>query len=183
MLNVSTSGYYDWRDRPESHRSRKNRQLTTMLRCYHQQSRELYGSARLHQDLIDAGETCSVNRVAQLMKVADIQSKITRRFVLTTNSKNTRQPAPDLLERNFTVETINTAWVSDTTVIPIRKGWLYLAVILELFSRQVIGWSMAERNNAPLVQSALTMALLRRGKVNKVVVHSDQGSTYASGDY
>jgi len=129
------------------------------------------------------GESCSVNRVAWLMKAADIQSKITRRFVLTTNSKNTLQPAPDLLTRNFTVETINKVWVSDTTFIATREGWLYLAVILELFSRQVLGWSMGERNNAELVQSALTMVLWRRGKVKNIIVHSDQGSTYASGDY
>ena len=124
-----------------------------------------------------------MNRVARLMKVADIKSKMARKFIITTDSKNTMQPAPDLLKRRFTVDKHNEAWVSDTTFIGTREGWLYLAVILDLFSRQVIGWSMSERNNTELVQDALTMAIWRRGKVSDVIVHSDQGSTYASGGY
>jgi len=129
------------------------------------------------------GETCSVNRVARLMKAADLKSKMARKFAITTDSKNTLQPAPDLLKRRFTVDNYNEAWVTDTTFIGTREGWLYLAVILDLFSRQVIGWSMSARNNTELVQDALTMAIWRRGKVNDVIVHSDQGSTYASGGY
>lgn len=117
------------------------------------------------------------------MKKADIKSKMARKFVLTTNSKNTTQPAPDLLQRKFTVDKQDEAWVSDTTFIATREGWMYLAVVLDLFSRQVIGWAMSIRNNADLVQDALTMAIWRRGKVNDVIVHSDQGSTYASSDY
>jgi putative transposase len=132
---------------------------------------------------MDDGETCGVNRVARLMKVADIKSKMARKFVITTDSKNTMQPAPDLLKRQFTVDKPDKAWVSDTTFIGTREGWLYLAVILDLFSRQVIGWSMSKRNNADLVQEALTMAVWRRGEIKDVIVHSDQGSTYASGDY
>ena len=103
------------------------------------------------------GETCSVNRVARLMNVVDIKSKMARKFVITTNSKNTMQPAHDLLKRKFTVEKNNEAWVSDTTFIHTREGVLYLATLLDLFSRQIIGWSMSNRNN------------------------TDQGSTYASG--
>ena len=129
------------------------------------------------------GETCGVNRVARLMYLADIKSKIARKFVVTTDSKNTMQPAPDLLRRRFTVDKHDEVWVSDTTFIATREGWLYLAIILDLFSRQVIGWSMSTKNNAELVQNALTMAVWRRGKVNNVIVHSDQGSTYASGSY
>ncbi len=129
------------------------------------------------------GETCGVNRVARLMYLADIKSKIARKFVVTTDSKNTMQPAPDLLRRRFTVDKHDEVWVSDTTFIATREGWLYLAIILDLFSRQVIGWSMSTKNNAELVQTALTMAVWRRGKVNNVIVHSDQGSTYASGSY
>jgi len=117
------------------------------------------------------------------MQKADIQSKMARKFVITTDSKNTQEPAPDLLQRQFVVEQSNQAWVSDTTFIATREGWLYLAVILELFSRQVIGWAMGTNNNADLVQDALTMALWRRGKAKDVIVHSDQGSTYASNDY
>jgi len=93
------------------------------------------------------------------------------------------QPAPDLLQRQFVVDRHNKAWVSDTTFIGTREGWLYLAVVLDLFSRQVIGWAMSTKNNTGLVQDALTMAIWRRGEVKDVIVHSDQGSTYASGDY
>jgi len=157
--------------------------LTEKIKCSHQQSRGIYGSPKVYRDLIAEGETCSVNRVARLMKAADIQSKMARKFIVTTDSKNTMQPAPDLLERRFMVDQQNEAWVSDTTFIATREGWLYLAVILDLFSRQVIGWSMSTRNDTELVQDALTMALWRRGKVNDVIVHSDQGSTYASGSY
>ena len=183
LLDVSSSGYYDWLDRPESNRSRENRRLTGKIRYFHQQSNRIYGSPRIHEDLINEGETCGVNRVARLMRAADIQSKMAAKFVITTNSKNTLQPAPDLLKRNFTFAKQNEAWVSDTTFIATRQGWLYLAVILDLFSRQIIGWSMSHKNNAELVQDALTMAIWRRGKIKDVVVHSDQGSTYASSGY
>ena len=183
VLGVSPSGFYDWLGRPESNRSRENRQLTAKIQHYHRQSRGIYGSPKIHEDLIAEGETCSVNRVARLMKVTDIKSKMARKFVITTDSKNTLQPAPDLLKRRFSVDESNAAWVSDTTFIPTREGWLYLAMILDLFSRQVIGWAMSTKNNTELVQYALTMAIWRRGKVKDVIVHSDQGSTYASGGY
>ena len=183
MLSVSTSGYYDWLERPESKRSIDSRRLTQKITHYHTASRGIYGSPKVHKELTATGEACSVNRVARLMKAADIKSKMARKFVVTTDSKNTMQPAADLLRRRFSVERSNLAWVSDTTFIATREGWLYLAVILDLFSRQVIGWSMSTRNNTELVQEALTMALWRRGHVSDVIVHSDQGSTYASTDY
>lgn len=183
VLGVSTSGYYDWVGRPESQRSRENRRLTDKIRQLHQQSREIYGSPKIHEDLRAEGEVCGVNRVARLMQKAEIKSKLERKFVVTTDSKNTREPAPDLLQRLFTVSQQDEAWVSDTTFIPTREGWLFLAVILDLFSRQVIGWAMSKKNDTQLIQDALTMALWRRGKVKDVIVHSDQGSTYASGDY
>ncbi len=183
LMEVSTSGYYDWCDRPESLRSRENRELTQKIRNAHKKSKLVYGSPKIHKDLLADGERCSVNRVAKLMKQADIQSKLRRKFVITTNSKNTVAPAPDLLKRNFRVSKQNYAWVSDTTFIPTREGWLYLAVVLDLFSRQVIGWAMSKNNNAELVEDALTMAIWRRGKVESVIVHSDQGSTYASSRY
>lgn len=183
LLKVSPSGYYDWYDRPESNRSRENRMLTERIKHYHEESNEVYGSPKIHEDLLGEGETCSVNRVARLMKVADIKSKMTRKFVVTTDSKNTMKPAPDLLKRQFGVDEQNKAWVSDTTFVGTREGWLYLAIVLDLFSRQVIGWSMSTKNNTELVQDALTMAIWRRGKIKDVIVHSDQGSTYASGSY
>jgi len=126
---------------------------------------------------------CSVNRVARLMKAADIKSKIARKFIITTDSRNTTGPAPDLLERNFLVKKGNLAWVSDTTFIATREGWLYLAVILDLYSRMVIGCSMSNKNDTQLVEDALTMAIWRHKDVNGVIVHSDRGSTYASTKY
>jgi len=183
LLDVSTSGFYDWFDRPESQRSRDNKVLTKKIKHFHQQSNGIYGSPKIHKDLADEGETCGVNRVARLMNVADIKSKMARKFIVTTDSKNTIQPAPDLLKRQFSVGEQNKAWVSDTTFIGTREGWLYLAVILDLFSRQVIGWSMSTKNNTELVQDALTMTIWRRGEIKDVIVHSDQGSTYASGGY
>ncbi len=183
VLGVSTSGYYDWLGRPESNRSQENRRLTLKIREFHLASRQRYGSPRIYQDLREDGESCSENRVDRLMQRHNIQSKMAKRFVVTTNSKNTMAPAPNLLRRQFTVEGINRSWVTDTTFIATRQGWLYLAVVLDLYSRQVIGWSMGERNTADLVRDALMMALWRRGKVKGVIVHSDQGSTYASRDY
>jgi len=117
------------------------------------------------------------------MKQAGIQSKMAKRFVVTTDSRHTMQAAPDQLKRQFQTDAPNRVWVSDTTFIATRQGWLYLAVILDLYSRQVIGWAMSNKNDRQLVSNALTMAIWRRGKVRHVIVHSDQGSTYASSDY
>ncbi len=121
--------------------------------------------------------------VARLMKAAGIQSKVAKKFVITTNSRNTIAPSPDRLKRNFKAVEKNKAWVSDTTFIRTRQGWLYLAVMIDLYSRQVIGWSMSDRNNTKLVVDTLDMAIWRRNKAKGAIVHSDQGSTYASGDY
>ncbi len=183
VLDVSTSGYYDWNDRPLSQRDKDNHRLTTKLHCFHKASFEIYGSPNLHKDLVDDGEQVGINRVARLMRQADIKSKMAKRFVITTNSKNTLQPAPDLLKRNFTIDQKNRAWVTDTTFIGTREGWLYLATVLDLYSRKIIGWSMGNRNNRDLVCDALMMALWRRKHPKGVIVHSDQGSTYASNDY
>ncbi len=183
VLEVSTSGFYDWLNRPESKRCFENRILTEKIKHFHKVSRGIYGSPKIHEDLVADGEKCDVKRVARLMRVANIKSKIARRFIITTNSKNTMAPAPDLIQRQFSVDTHDKAWVSDTTFIGTREGWLFLAVILDLFSRQVIGWAMSNSNKAELVQDALTMAILHRGKKENIIVHSDQGSTYASGSY
>ncbi len=180
VLEVSTSGYYDWLDRPESERCKDNRLLTERIKHFHELSQERYGSPKIHRDLMAEGYSCSRPRVARLMRKANIQSKLRRKFITTTDSKATTQPAPDLLMRDFSASSPNKAWVSDTSFIPTREGWLFLAVILDLYSRQVIGWSMSDRNNTELVEGALQMALQRRGNAKKVVVHSDQGNTYAS---
>lgn len=117
------------------------------------------------------------------MSKAGIASKMAKKFVVTTNSKKTMKPAPDLLQRKFTTSKPDRVWVTDTTFIPTQEGWLYLAVVLDLYSRMVIGWSMSDSNNTRLVSDALTMALWRRSKPQGVIIHSDQGSTYSSSDY
>ena len=120
VLDVSTSGYYDWLDRPESERSREHQRLTQKIRHYHQQSNAIYGSPKIHEDLLADGETCNVKQVARLMKKADIQSKMARKFVITTHSKNTTQPAPDLLQRQFVVPQRTVFAVNQATV-----GWCF----------------------------------------------------------
>ncbi len=183
VLEVSHSGYYGWRVRPESDRAKSNRALTAKIQLFHKASRRIYGSPRIHKDLTAHGERVGVNRVARLMRKHNIQSKVAKRFVITTDSKHTMAAAPDRLQRDFKTAQPNQAWVSDTTFIPTRQGWLYLATVLDLYSRRVIGWSMGEKNNSILVEDALTMAIWRRGNRDQVIVHSDQGSTYASGSY
>ena len=182
-MEVSISGYYDWLGRPPSKTQSTNQRLLTKIRCFHKASYKRYGSPRIHRDLIASGEKVSRPRVARLMKTAGIQSKMAKRFVITTNSKNTKAPAPDRLKREFRVSETNKAWVADTTFIRTRQGWLYLATMMDLYSRQIIGWSMSKRNDTKLVTDALSMSVSRRGKIDNVIVHSDQGSTYASGDY
>lgn len=121
-LGVSPSGYYAWRARPESARAKQNRRLVTKISLFHKASRETYGSPRIHRDLVDAGEKVSVNRVANLMRKHGIQSKMARKFVITTHSKHTMSPAPDRLKRHFDVDAADKAWVSDTTFIATRQG-------------------------------------------------------------
>ena len=138
-LEVSPGGYYDWRDRPESSRAKRNRQLVTKIKLYHKASHRIYRSPRIHQDLLDAGELVGENRVARLMNRHGIQSKVSKKFIITTDSKNTMQPAKDRLKQQIDIEKPDKAWVSDTTFIPTRQGWLYLAVVIDLYSRQVLG--------------------------------------------
>ncbi len=182
-LGVSASGYYAWLSRPESTRTKTNQALLTKIQLFHKASRCIYGSPRIHKDLIAQGEKVNRKRVERLMRTHGIQSKMARKFVITTNSKNTLAPAPDYLQRQFSMPDKNQAWVTDTTFIETRQGWLYLAEVIDLYSRMVIGWSMGDRNNAVLVQDALTMAIWRRGNAKDVIVHSDRGSTYASSMY
>jgi len=183
VLGVSTSGYYDWCDRPQSKTVKKNDQLTTKIRCFHQASHRIYGAPRIQQDLLEDGERVSRQRVGRLMKKAGIQSKVTKKFVITTQSKATTSVAPDRLKRNFKTYSQDKAWVSDTTFIRTRKGWLFLAIVLDLYSRKVVGWSMNESNNTQLVNQALKMAFGRRKAREKVIVHSDRGATYTSLSY
>ncbi len=183
VLEVSRSGFYDWLGRPESARSKRHRYLTTLIRQIHIENKQIYGSPRIHGELVDQGERVGENTVARLMGKANIQSKVHKRFVVTTDSRKTKEPAKNILNQDFAVQQPNEKWVSDITFIPTRKGWLYLAAIMDLYSRLVVGWAMGNKNNADLAGSALRMACARRGDVRGVLLHSDQGIQYASATY
>ena len=181
-LGVSRSGYYDWRDRPMSLRAQRHRELTEKIRYFHRSSRETYGSPRIRKDLLDCGERVGENTVALLMQRAGIMPKTIRRFRVTTDSRKT-VAAPNRLDQQFTASRPTQRWVSDITFIPTREGWLYLAVIIDLYSRAVIGWTMHKRMKTALVTDALKMALMRRKVRSPLLLHSDQGSQYAAADY
>lgn len=181
-MGVSRSGYYDWVDRPESARAQRHRALTEKISYFHQASRDTYGAPRIREDLAESGEQVGENTVALLMQRAGIVPKTVRKFRVTTDSRKT-VPAPNRLEQQFTVAQANERWVSDITFIPTREGWLYLAVIIDLYSRAVIGWAMHKRMKTELVTDALRMALMRRKVRSPLLLHSDQGSQYAAADY
>ena len=183
VLEVSRSGYYGWVDRPESDRTKRHRELTVKIRQAHIESRKIYGSPRIHGDLIEQGEQVGKNTVACLMRKANIQSKVHKRFVVTTDSRRTKKPAENILGGVFTSDTANRKWVSDVTFIPTRKGWLFLSAIMDLYSRMIVGWSMGEKNSTELVEDALNMAVTHRGDLQGVLLHSDQGVQYASTSY
>jgi putative transposase len=184
VLVVSRSGFYDWLGRPKSRRYKRHRYLTTKIRQIHIENRQIYGSPRIHSELVDQGERVGKNTVAHLMRKHKIQSKVHKRFIATTDSRNTKTPAENILKQRFTAQQPNEKWVSDVTFIPTRKGWLYLAAIMDLYSRFIVGWSMGTRHNAELVENALEMASSRRGDdIKGVLLHSDQGRQYASVSY
>lgn len=184
VLEVSRSGFYHWLGRPESCRSRRHRYLTTKIRQIHIHNRQIYGSPRIHSELVDQGEKVGKNTVAYLMRKHKIQSKVHRRFVKTTDSRNTKKPAQNILNQKFRAQQPNQKWVSDVTFIATRQGWLYLAAIMDLYSRFIIGWSMGSEHNTALIENALKMASGLRGSATKgVLLHSDQGAQYASTSY
>lgn len=183
VLEVSTSGYYDWRGRAESQRKKQDRRLVVEIKAIHRQSRQTYGSPRIHDQLKDRGIRCGKKRVARLMQLHGLRAKQTRRFKATTDSKHTLPVAENVLSRQFTPSAPDVVWAADITYIPTRQGWLYLAVVLDLFSRRVVGWSMHKRLDRSLVLDALQMALRERSPGPGLIHHSDRGSQYASGDY
>ena len=182
-LHVSRSGYYSWRHRPESNRSRSNRILLPHIRIVHAQSRKNYGSPRVTDELVACGLTCGENRVARLMRENGIRAKRSRKFKVTTNSKHNYPVAPNRLKRRFEVSTPNSVWVSDITYIWTSEGWLYLAGVLDLYSRRIVGWSMKPRMTEDLTLEALNQAIMQRQPQDGLLHHSDRGSQYASGNY
>jgi transposase InsO family protein len=183
VLEVSVSGYYAWWRRPESRRSQANRALLTEIRMAHQRSRQTYGSPRMTAELKVLGHVCSENRVARLMRVSGVQAVGKRKYRVTTQSRHTYPVADNVLDRNFTVDRPNAVWLSDITYVWTSEGWLYLAAVMDLHSRMVVGWSMGPRINAELTLSALRQATRRRDVRPELVHHSDRGGQYASAEY
>ena len=183
VLGVGRSGYYAWRGRPESVRSREDRRLVTNIKVIHGTSKRAYGSRRIHGELRNRGFQCGHNRVARLMREHGIRAKQARKFRPTTNSNHSLPVAPNLLDRDFTASTPNQKWVADITYVPTQEGWLYLGAVVDLKSRLVVGHSMQERMTSSLVIDALQMALRRRRPPPGLLLHSDRGSQYASGAY
>ena len=179
VLAVSASGYYAWRQRPPSARARADVELGTRIRAIHQYSRGTYGAPRIHQELRAAEIRVGCKRVARLMKAASLRGASRRQWVLTTVRDRHARPAPDLVERNFTASAPNCVWVADITYIPTWAGFLYLAVVLDVFSRRIVGWAMATHLRTELVLAALNMALGQR-RPAAVIHHSDQGSQYTA---
>jgi putative transposase len=183
VLNVSPSGYYVWRKRPESPRSKENRRLEAKIRVLFKDNREVYGAPRIHAELKDEGESCSKNRVARIMRKAGIRAKTKRKFKATTDSRHSFPVAPNLLNQNFETDAPNRIWAGDISYIPTDEGWLYLAVLMDLYSRKIIGWSMGKRITRQLVINALKMAIGSRYECQGAIHHSDRGSQYACNDY
>ena len=181
VLKVSASGYYAWRSRPESERARRDRELTRVIRRLHAQSDGTYGSPRLHVELRSEGCRCGRARVARLMRLAGLKGCPKRRFRVT--GKSGTAPAANLLAQDFSAAQSAQRWAADITFIWTGQGWLYLAVVMDLYSRRIVGWSMSRRINRHLALNALNMALGHRQPGWGLIHHSDRGAQYLSDDY
>jgi transposase InsO family protein len=178
-LRISKSGYYAWRTRPKSKRDLANEKLDHHIRITYEQNKGRCGSPRITEALKDQSIDCSENRVAARMRKNNIKAKTKKRFKVTTHSKHKHPIAANLLDQNFTAQYPNQVWASDITYLWTREGWLYLAVILDLFSRRIVGWAMSHRLGQELVLNAFQQALWRRRPGQGVIFHSDRGSQYA----
>ena len=179
VLNISRSAYYGWKRRPMSNRKKRDNELMDHIRKAYVLGRKTYGSPRVTRELKSQGIVCGKNRVARLMRTEGIQAKMKRRYKVTTHSRHTRPIVPNLLTGKI-VNASDTVWVSDITYIRTYEGWLYLAVVLDIFSRSVVGWSMSERLTDDLTVRALLQALMKRNPHEGLIFHSDRGSQYAS---
>lgn len=183
VLEVSRAGYYAWRTRTAAVRETEDRRLAVEIASIHAESRQRYGSPRVHAELRGRGKNTSRKRVARLMRQQGLRARQKRRFRTTTDSAHALPVAGNILKRDFAVEAPNRTWVTDITYIWTHEGWLFLVVILDLFSRRVVGWSMSARITRRLALDALSMALRRRQPPRGLIHHSDRGSQYASGEY
>jgi putative transposase len=180
VLRVSRSRYYAWIKAPPSKHDCHDAELTVMIIKSHHDSREAYGSPRILKDLQDNGIMCSKTRVSRIMRENGLKARKKRKFKATTDSKHDLPVAPNLVKRQFAVEMLNRVWVSDITYIWTKEGWLYLCIIIDLFSRMVVGWSMGSRITADLTISALLMSVAHRKPPEGLVFHSDRGVQYAA---
>lgn len=183
VLDVSRSAFYAWLNREPSDRDREDRELTEKIKVIHTQSRGTYGSPRIHDALQEQGVAVSRKRVARLMADAGIIGEPLKPFKKTTDSDHDEPIAPNLLNRQFEVSEPNQVWVGDITYIRTWEGWVYLAVVIDLFSRKVVGWSAGDHTRSELVEEALLRALATRQPAAGLISHSDRGSQYASGRY
>ena len=183
VLKVSRAGYYAWSKRPASHQIQEDQRLGLEVAAIYRQSRGRYGSPRVHAELRERGRRTGRKRVARLMQTAGLRAREYRRFRCTTDSRHGMTIRQNLLDRRFTMPTLNRGWVTDITYVWTLEGWLYLAVILDLFSRRVVGWSLSERLEPGIALGALKMALQDRQPPQGLLHHSDRGSQYASHEY
>lgn len=183
MLAVSPSGYYAFLKRPASQPQADEAQLVERIRAISQRSRATYGSPRITAELRDQGQGCNHKRIERLMRLHGIRATAPRRSVRTTDSRHERPVAPNVLAQQFEASAPDRVWTADITYIDTAEGWLYLAVVMDLFSRRIVGWSMAEHMRVDLVEQALDMALAGRERLEGLLHHSDRGSQYASQAY
>ena len=183
MLEISRSGYYAWTTRPEAPKEKADAEVVAEIRAAHKGGRGAYGSPRVVRALRKKGRQISQKRVARLMRKEGIVGRKKKRFRKTTDSNHPDPIAPNVLARNFDVDLPDTAWVTDVTYVFTQQGWLYLAVILDLFSRRVVGWAASANNDRALALDALDRAVTLREPNSGLIHHSDRGSVYASGDY
>jgi len=183
MLDVSRSGYYAWRGRPPSNREMANQELYTKIKAVYHESEGTYGSPRIYSVLEQQGVTCSENRVARLMRLRGLRAKQEKTFKTLTRRNRAHPVAPNQLKRDFEAARPNEKWLTDITYIRTEAGWLYLAVVLDMYSRRIVGWAMSGRMTSDLTISALKMALQHRDVQPGLIHHSDQGSQYTDGEY
>jgi putative transposase len=182
-LEVSPAGYYAWRQRPTSAQEQQRAALVVEIKAIHAEVKARYGSPRMHAELVAQGQACCVNTVAKLMHDSGIVARTARKFRCTTDSNHDLPVAENLLDRQFSPSGANETWLADITYIPTREGWLYLAAVEDLYSRRVVGWSMADHLESRLVVDALELAVQRRFPGEGLLAHSDRGSQYASEHY
>ena len=180
ILSISRSRYYAWRNNPLSKRANADAFLTEKIKAVFVEGRENYGTRSIGSRLRQRGVEISRKRIARLMELAGLRCKIKRKFKVTTNSNHKLYIAPNLLQRQFHVTSPNRVWAGDITYIPTRNGWLYLATVMDLYSRKIVGWSMDTSMTASLVNDALTMAIWSRKPGKGLIWHSDRGSQYCA---